>query len=81
MIHVPALHEHIRGFLCFRSGDAGNIAHLGVQKEVFVGVCLVHVEPIYTELFKGYNIVLPLLRFQLLELGFQLLFGLLQLLD
>ena len=42
---------------------------------------LVHIEPVYTELFKGHNIVLAGGVVELLQLGLQIFLGALQLLD
>lgn len=50
-------------------------------RTVFEAVCLVHIEPVYTELFKGHNIVLAGGVVELLQLGLQIFLGALQLLD
>ena len=44
-------------------------------------MCLVHIQAIHTQLFKGNNIVLPIFRLQLFQLQFQLLPGADKLLD
>ena len=42
---------------------------------------LVYIQPVYAELFKGHNVVLAGGVMELLQLGFQIFLGTLQLLD
>ena len=48
LIHITALHEHIRRFLSFRSGQSCHIPHFCVQKEVFERMALIHIQTVNT---------------------------------
>ena len=50
-------------------------------RTVFEAVRLVHIQPVYAELFKGHNVVLAGGVMELLQLGSQIFLGALQLLD
>ena len=80
-IHVATLHEHVRGLLCFRSGQASHVAHLRVEEQVLKPMRLVHIQAIHTQLLKGDNIILLALSLQLFQAQLQLLLGPHQLLD
>ena len=58
LVHILALHKHIRRFLRFRSGQTCNIAHFCVEEQVLKRVCLVYKQPVYAQLLKGNHIVL-----------------------
>ena len=58
LVHILALHKHIRRFLRFRSGQACDIAHFCVEEQVLERVCLVYEQSIYAQLLKGNHIVL-----------------------
>ena len=57
LVHILALHKHIRRFLRFRCGQARNIAHFCVEEQVLERVCLVYEQPVYAQLLKGNHIV------------------------
>ena len=58
LVHILALHKHIRRFLRFRGGQACDIAHFCVEEQVLERVCLVYEQSIYAQLLKGNHIVL-----------------------
>ena len=58
LVHILALHKHIRRFLRFRSGQACDIAHFCVEEQVLERVRLVYEQPVYAQLLKGNHIVL-----------------------
>ena len=47
-------------------------------RTVLVRVRLVHIQPIHAELLKGHDVIFPVLRLELLQAGFQLLFWIFQ---
>ena len=59
LVHIPAFHKHIRGFLRLRSGQTCHVSHLRVKEQVLKGMALIHIQPVYTQLLKGDHIVLP----------------------
>ena len=58
LVHILALHKHIRRFLRFRSGQTCDIAHFCVEEQVLERVRLVYEQPVYAQLLKGNHIVL-----------------------
>ena len=50
-------------------------------RTVLVRVRLVHIQPIHAELLKGHDVIFSVLRLELLQACFQLLFGSFKLLD
>ena len=44
-------------------------------------MCLIHIQPIHAQLFKGHHVVFPMVGLQFLQPGFQLSFCAFQLLD
>ena len=81
LVHVPAFHKHIRGLLCFRSGQAGHVPHLRVKKQVLEGMALIHIQPVYAQLLERNHIVLPVIIQQLIQPRLQRFPGLFHLLD
>ena len=57
LVHILALHKHIRRFLRFRCGQTCDIAHFCVEEQVLERVRLVYKQPIYAQLLKGNHIV------------------------
>ena len=81
LIHIAALHKHIRGLLCLRSGKAGYVPHFCVKKQVFERMALVHEQAVNAQLLKGDYIVLLVRSQQLVQPCFQGFPGLFHLLD
>ena len=81
LVHILALHEHIRGLLRLGGGKPRHIPHFRVKEQILKSVCLVHKEPIHAKLLKGYHIVLAFGGLQLLHPRLQRAAGLFQLLD
>ena len=81
LIHVAALHKHIRGFLGFGCGKTCHIPHLSVEKQIFEPVALVNEQPVNTQLFEGDNIILAFGGSQFVQPCLQGLTGFLHLLD
>ena len=57
LVHILALHKHIRRFLRFRCGQACNIAHFCVEEQILKGMCFVYKQSVYAQLLKGNHIV------------------------
>ena len=81
LVHVAALHEHIRGLLRLRCRQTSYVAHLRVEEQVLKPMRLVHIQAIHTQLLKGDNIILLAFSLQLFQAQLQLLLGPHQLLD
>ena len=81
LIHIPALHKHIRGLLRLRSGKAGHIPHLRVKEQVLECMTLVHIQPVYAQLLEGDHIILPVFVDQFIQPRLQGLSCFLHLLD
>ena len=81
LVDIPALEQHIRGLLGIGGGKPRHIPHFCVKEQILKTVRLVHIEPVYAELFKGHNVVLAGGVVELLQLGLQIFLGTLQLLD
>ena len=48
LIQILALHKHVRTLLCVGLGYTCHIAHLGIEKSIFVKMTLVYKETIHT---------------------------------
>ena len=81
LIQILALHEHVRAFLRVGLGYSRHIAHLGVEKSIFVKMTFIHKETVHAQLLKGHDIVLALLVIQFCKPHFQSPAGLLHLLN
>ena len=81
LIQILALHEHVRTFLRVGLGYSCHIAHLGVEKSIFVKMTFIHKETVHTQLLESHDIILALLVIQLGQPHFQSPAGLLHLLN
>ena len=68
LVHIPALAEHIRGFLRVGGRKPCHIPHFCVEEQVFIIVRFIHEHPVHAELFKGHNIVFLVICLQLFQL-------------
>ena len=57
-IQIAALHKKVGRFLRLCLSDTAHIPHFCVEIEILVVVRLVNKETVYTEFFKGYDIIL-----------------------
>ena len=80
-VHIPAFVEHIRGALGFGGGQACNVAHLGVEKQIFVCLRFVNKQPVNTQLFKVDDIIFAIHALHFFQPGLDAPFGFLQLFD
>ena len=71
LIHIAALHKHIRGFLGFGGGQTCHISHFCVEEQILERMAFVHKQPVYTQLFKGNDIILLVGGEELVQSGFQ----------
>ena len=81
LVQITALVEQVRGFLRVGGGQARDVSHLRVEEQVFVIVAFINKEPVYTQLFKGYDVILLFGALELLQLGLQAFLRLFELLD
>lgn len=81
LIDVPALEQHIRGFLRVRGGQPGHIAHLGIKEQVFEAVRFIHKQPIHAQLLEGDHVIFAHRILKLFQPRRQSLSGLFHLLD
>ena len=61
LIKILALGKHIGGLLRFCLCDTCHIPHFRVKEQVLVIVALIHKQPVYPQLLKGYDIIFPAL--------------------
>ena len=47
LVHVLALHKHVRTFLRVSLCDASHVSHFGIKKQVLVIVAFINKEPIH----------------------------------
>ena len=71
LIHIAALHKHIRRFLGFRGGQTCHISHFCVEEQILERMAFVHKQPVYAQLLKGNNIILLVGSKELIQSGFQ----------
>ena len=71
LIHIAALHKHIRRFLGFRGGQTCHISHFCVEEQILERMAFVHKQSVYTQLLKGNNIILLVGGKELVQSGFQ----------
>ena len=81
LVHITALHKHIRRFLGFGSGQTCHISHFGVEEQILERMALVYEQSVNTQLLKGDYIVLFVCGKELIQSGFQRFSGFLHLLD
>ena len=81
LVHITALHKHIRRFLSFGSGQTCHIPHFGIEEQVLERMALIHEQSVNAQLLKGDNIVLFVCGKELIQSGFQRFSGFLHLLD
>ena len=81
LVDIAAFQEHIRGLLCIGGRKSCDIPHFRVEEQILKTVCLVNIEAVNAELFKGDNIVLACAVLQFAQSRLQALFGSLQGLD
>ena len=77
-IDVAAFQEHIRRLLRIAGRKPRHIPHFCVEEQILKTVCLVNIEAVNAELFKGNHIVFAGAVLQFLQTGFQALFCSLQ---
>ena len=58
-IKILALGKHIGGLLRFCLCNTSYIPHFRIKEQVLVIVALIHKQPVYTQLLKGYDIIFP----------------------
>jgi len=58
LVDITALKQHIRGLLCIGGRKTCHVSHLRVEEQILVIVCLVHIQTVNAELFKGDYIIL-----------------------
>ena len=71
LIHIVALHKHIRRFLSFRGGQTCHISHFCVEEQILERMAFVHKQPVYTQLLKGNDIIFLVSGKELVQSGFQ----------
>ena len=71
LIHIAALHKHIRRFLSFGGGQTCHISHFCVEEQILERMAFVYKQPVYTQLLKGNNIILLVCGKELIQSGFQ----------
>ena len=71
LIHIAALHKHIRGFLSFGGGQTCHISHFCVEEQILERMAFVHKQPVYTQLLKGNDIIFLVSGKELVQSGFQ----------
>ena len=81
LVQVAALHVEVAGLLGLGLANAAHVPHLGKCCEVFIVMCLVHEQAVYTQFFKGHHIILAALVVELFQLGLDRFPGAFQLLD
>ena len=71
LIHIAALHKHIRRFLGFGGGQTCHISHFCVEEQILERMAFVHKQPVYTQLLKGNDIILLVGGKKFVQSGFQ----------
>ena len=70
-VQILTLHEHVAGLLRVRLGDACDVAHLRIEKQILVKMAFIHKKPVHAQLFEGHYIILPCLVIEFGQPRFQ----------